>query len=190
MINFDRLPQDNPFALPTPGLYRAKVVEAVMKPPKNDPTKPDYLNLKLALFDHEGKNSGNVYDIIAESDSSVVQYKTARFVRACGIPLTGSIELKDLAKLVNGKEIAVDIRHSRPRQGEDATNFTPKAEVDMFSRAAYYLKDEYQEQWNLINGETPTDFGLMNENVGDAENAPFNASDGNAPVGQPGTPEY
>ena len=30
-INFDSLPQENPFALPEPGVYKAKIVEAEMK---------------------------------------------------------------------------------------------------------------------------------------------------------------
>ena len=104
-INFDTLPQENPFALPTPGLYKATIDDAEMRRNKNDATKPPYLNLKYKLTDMEGKSKGVMFDILSESDSPVVGYKIARFCRACGIPLQGQIELSDLAKIVKGKEI-------------------------------------------------------------------------------------
>ena len=109
-INFDTLPQENPFALPTPGLYKATIDDAEMRRNKNDATKPPYLNLKYKLTDMEGKSKGVMFDILSESDSPVVGYKIARFCRACGIPLQGQIELSDLAKIVKGKEILVDVK--------------------------------------------------------------------------------
>lgn len=182
-INFDALPQDNPYALPAPGLYRAKITEAEMRKGKTDPSKPAYLNLKLTLFDKNHKNCGSIYDIISESDSSVVQYKTGRFLRACGIALTGSMELSDLAKIVLSRELTVDVNHSRPKQGED--NFTPKAQVDVFSHEAYYTKAEFDEVYALFHPEEQeqADFGLMNEPVGDDAERPFDAEDGNASAG-------
>jgi hypothetical protein len=185
-INFDKLPQDNPYALPAPNVYRAKIVEAEMKAPKNDPTKPDYLNIKLALFDRTNKSCGSIYDIISESDSSVVQYKVSRFIRACGIPLTGSMELKDIAKIIKGKEIAVDIRHAVPRKGDEA-NFKPKAEVDLFTREAYYLPTEFEEIYFIVHPDEAEeeDFANNNAAVGDDEERPFDAPDGGAPAGHP-----
>ena len=182
-INFDSLPQDNPFGLPAPGVYKAKIVEAEMKAPKNDPTKPDYLNLKLTLFDKNDKNCGNIYDILSESDSSVVQYKISRFVRACGIPLTGSMELKDLAKLVKNKLIAVDVAH-------DKKSDTPRAQVDLFSREAYYLASEFNDIYAIVHPEEAerADFAAMNDATTDAAERPFDAADGAAPA-RP-TPEY
>lgn len=177
-INFDSLPTDNPFALPDPGIYLAKIVDAEMKQGK-DLAKPPYLNLRLMLTDAAGNNKGSVYDILAESESSVVQYKISRFVRACGIPLTGSMELSDLAKIVKGKDIAVDITH-------DNSSDRPRAQVDLFSREAYYLPSEFAEIKELVSpplGEL-NDFGPV-----DAGDVPFNAPDGGAPA-QDNKPVY
>ena len=177
-INFDKLPHDNPYALPTPGVYKAKIMEADMKAPKNDPTKPDYLNLKYTLFDKNNKNCGNIYDILSESDSSVVQYKISRFVRACGIPLTGSMELKDLAKVVKGKEIAVDVII-------DKKSDQPRAQVDLFSREGYYLVSEFEDIYATVHPEEAeqADFTAMNATSGDDTERPFDAQDGGAPAG-------
>ena len=60
-INFDTLPQENPFALPTPGLYKATIDDAEMRRNKNDATKPPYLNLKYKLTDMEGKSKGVMF---------------------------------------------------------------------------------------------------------------------------------
>ena len=137
-INFDTLPQENPFALPEPGLYKAKIDDAEMRSNKNDATKPPYLNLKYKLTDMQGKGKGTMFDIISESDSPVVGYKIARFCRACGIPLQGQIELSDLAKIVKGKEIMVDVKI------DDADPRYVKAVVDIFSHEAYYQVAELE----------------------------------------------
>ena len=137
-INFDTLPQENPFALPTPGLYKATIDDAEMRRNKNDATKPPYLNLKYKLTDMEGKSKGVMFDILSESDSPVVGYKIARFCRACGIPLQGQIELSDLAKIVKGKEILVDVKI------DDTDARYVKAVVDIFSHEAYYQVSELE----------------------------------------------
>lgn len=137
-INFDTLPQENPFALPTPGLYKATIDDAEMRHNKNDATKPPYLNLKYKLTDMEGKSKGVMFDILSESDSPVVGYKIARFCRACGIPLQGQIELSDLAKIVKGKEILVDVKI------DDTDARYVKAVVDIFSHEAYYQVSELE----------------------------------------------
>lgn len=173
-INFDSLPQENPFALPEPGVYKAKIVEAEMKQGK-DLSKPEYLNLKFSLTDKNGKSCGNLYDIIAESDSSVVQYKTARFIRACGLPLTGSMELKDLAKVVKGRELALDVSH-------DNKSERPRAQVDLFSREAYYLPSEFMDIYMLVNPEEAEKAAFQQANNSDSTAAeiPFDAADGAA----------
>lgn len=175
-INFDQLPQENPMGdLPAPNVYRGKIVEAEMRQSKNDLTKPPYLNLKINLFDKDYKTAGTIYDIVSESDKSVVQYKLSRLLRACGIPLVGSMELKDLAKLVVNKEIALDINHDTPSDPK----YKPKAQVDVFTREAYYLPAEFAEIYNLTNPDTP-----INTEV------PFDTPQDGAPVAQPGTAEY
>lgn len=143
MINFDSLPQSNPFTIPD-DIYIARITEAIMKKPK-DAAKPPYLNLKYELFDANGKKAGTLYDIMAESDSSVVQYKIGRFIRACGIPLTGSMELSDIAKIVMNKEIVVDIK-TTSKKGED-----PRTQVDLFGREAYYMRSEFDEMYAVAH---------------------------------------
>jgi hypothetical protein len=164
-------------------VYRAKIMEAEMRAPKTDPSKPDYLNLKLTLFDKDNKNCGSIYDIISESDSSVVQYKVGRFVRACGIPLTGKMELRDLSKIVKGKTFVVDVNHDKPQAGKQ-----PRAQVDVFSGGAYYLDAEFDEIYALRHPDEDAPLGDMNAPTGADEETPFDALDGNAPVGQ--RPEY
>lgn len=180
MLNFSQLPQSNPYAnsLPDAGVYRAKITEAEMRKPKTDATKPDYLNLKLSLFNKDGSDAGTVYDIISESDSQLVQFKAARFVRACGIPLVGSMELRDLAKLVVGKQIVVDISH-------DKRSDTPRAQVDLFSREAYYLPTEYDTIYAIANPapateEEQADFVASNASAVSDSEIPFDALDGGA----------
>lgn len=143
-IQFDKLPTSNPYGLPKPDIYKAKIVEAEMRSPK-DPSKPQYLNLKYQLTDHNGYSKGSLYDIMSESESSVVQYKLGRFLTACGIPLVGSMELRDIAKLVNGKEIVVDV-------SIDESGNRPRAQVDIFSREAYYPVEQFEEIWTLVHG--------------------------------------
>lgn len=170
-INFDSLPQENPFGLPKPGVYLAKIVEAQMKQGK-DATKPMYLNLKYELINADGTKAGTLYDIISESDSSVVMYKIGRFVRACGIPLQGSMELKDLAKIVNGKTIVVDV-------AIDDKGDRPRAQVDLFTREAYYMKDEFEEIYKLVNPDVMNE-GFMNIPDGTDEEVPFDAPSADA----------
>lgn len=176
-INFDTLPQENPNGLVKPGLYLAEIMEADMKQGQ-DLTKPKYLNLKYSITNHDGVNCGQLFDIIAESDSPAIMYKLSRFVQACGIPLQGSMELSDLAKLVKGKKIAVDVEHSRPKKGEEE-GFKPRAQVSLFGGGeVYYKANEYEEVWARMNPEAAAaqpDF----EPTGDT--TPFNATDG-APV--------
>lgn len=138
-INFDTLPQENPYALPNPGLHKAVIEEAEMRRPKNDATKPPYLNLRYSLTDMDGKARGSMFDIISESESQVVLYKIARFARACGIPLQGQIELSDLAKIVKGKTILVDVGI------DDSNPKYVKPQVDLFAHEAYYSINELED---------------------------------------------
>lgn len=188
-INFDALPQENPFALQEPGLYKMKIEEAVMKS-GSDITKPPYLNLKLALFDHDDNSKGAIYDMIAESDSSFLQYKLSRFVRACGIPLTGQMELSDLAHIVSGKVIAGDVNHSKATE-----KYAAKAQIDIFTRGAYYTLEEYEDEYlKLHPTEADSDFEPEQDvvpqefTVTDGADKPFDAPDGDAPA--TGTAEY
>lgn len=164
-INFDSVPKENPFGLPEPGIYYAVIKEAVMKDAK-DASKPQYLNIKYELQDANSNVKGVMYDIMAESDSQVVLYKIGRFCRACGIPLTGSIELRDLAKIIVGKKIVVDVKI------DDSNEKYIKPVVDLFSKEAYYTAAEYSELVDIDKKLSADDDGFINAPVGDT---PFNA---------------
>jgi hypothetical protein len=174
MINFDSLPQENPFSLPQADIYMAKIIEAAMKQKKDG--SGEYLNIKLQLTDAAGKSQGSIFDILSESDSSVIQYKLGRFIRACGLPLTGSMELKDLAKLIINRDIAVDIKIDQDKTGK----YGDKAVVDLFTREAYYLPTEFAEIYALVHQGDDADKGAMNAPTETNEEVPFNAPDGGA----------
>jgi hypothetical protein len=164
-INFDALPQSNPFGTPNPGLYLAKIEEARMKQGK-DTKKPPYLNVKYSLTKHNGESGGTLYDIISESDSQVVQYKLGRFLRACNIPLQGTMELKDIAKLVQNKTIVVDV-------ALDDKAERPRAQVDLFSNEAYYQAGEFEEIYRLLHpSEYMSDVAAVPDTV-TSEEVPF-----------------
>lgn len=164
MINFDKLPTESPNQLPKPGIYKAKVVEATMKQPK-DESKPLYLNMKYTLTNNNGKAAGTIYDMMFDSDTPTLNYKLGRFLQACGIPLKGSMALSDIAKLVVNKEFAVDVKID-----EDATGKYPdKAVVDIFSREVFYPIEQYQEIYDLINQE---DVSLEEANPTNAQDTP------------------
>lgn len=168
-INFDTLPQQNPFGIPDPDLYLAKIVEAKMKQGK-DTTKPPYLNIKYELTKHDGTSAGTLYDIISESDSPVVMFKIGRFLRACGIPLQGTMELKDIAKLVQNKTIVVDVVIDNKDKSK------PRAQVDLFNHEGYYTTEEFEEIYELLH---PDEYqskvaNNMPDVPGDLEETPFN----------------
>jgi 5-formaminoimidazole-4-carboxamide-1-beta-D-ribofuranosyl 5'-monophosphate synthetase len=123
-INFDALPNSKPNALPEKGTYYATIEKAEMKQPK-DPNKPKYINLMYALKTKEGKSVGKIFDGIYESDTDLMRYKLKRFIEALDIKLR-QFELKDLCKIIVGKNFIVDIMR------EEKEGQAPKAEVGLF----------------------------------------------------------
>lgn len=144
MINFDTLPTTSEYNVEA-DVYLAHIEKAEMRKPK-DPQKPEYLNLQYRLTRHNGKKAGVMFDGQYESDKQLIQYKLARFVKACGIPLKGQMELKDLATLVLNKDIVVDAV-------VDESGNQPRLQVDLFGREAYYPKEQFDEIWNLAHPE-------------------------------------
>jgi hypothetical protein len=132
MINFNSLPTNKPVNLPETGTYYATIESAEMKQGK-DPLKPPYLNICLALRDKHGKSCGKVFDILAESDKELIQYKIARFLIALDLAKLGSFELVDLVKVIKNKQLIVDIKQEEPKDGYPA-----KAVVDVFANSIYY----------------------------------------------------
>ena len=117
-INFDRIPTENPFTLPEPGIYRARIAEAQMTPSKT-PGKPPYIAVKYELLDKADRKIGTVYDNIVESDHAAVLYKTGRLILALGLNLTGNVELKDLCKIIVGKKLCMEITHEADNRNPD-----------------------------------------------------------------------
>lgn len=164
MIKFDSLPKENPGGgVPKPGLYLAKVTKAEMKKPKEADKKP-YLSLTYKLTTPEGKQAGTMFDMLMESDNVTIMYKLGRFIRACGIPLVGEMELSDLAKLVVNKTIGVDVK-------EDEYNGKKRAAINLFDREAYYTPEEFPD---VVKAEQSGD--AANESFVSEQNAiPANA---------------
>ena len=144
MINFDTLPTTSEYTVKA-DVYLAHIEKAEMRTPKTQ-GKPDYLNLQYRLTRHNGTKAGVMFDGQYESDKQLIQYKLARFLKACKIPLKGQMELKDIATLVLNKDIVVDT-------SVDESGTQPKLQVDLFGREAYYPVEQFDEIWNLAHPE-------------------------------------
>lgn len=181
-INFDQLPTENPFSAPAPGIYKAKIIEAVMAKNKSDASKPPYLSLKYQLIKADGTSGGSIYDSLSESDSSVVQYKIARFLQACKIPLVGAMELSDIGKLALNKEIVVDVTQNYKEQKEKGA--TPRGQVDVFAHEAYYPIEQFAEIYAIVNAGSGEEVQLSKEVTGSADfmNIPEQTGADGAPV--------
>ena len=108
-INFDNIPGSASTIVPE-GLYRAVVEKAEMRPAW-DAADPFELNVTMQLFDKTGKSFGRFFETFKDTEKTPHPFKIGRFIKACGLNLTGSVELKDIAKLITGKEVIVDISH-------------------------------------------------------------------------------
>lgn len=173
MINFNSLPTNKPNALPDSGTYYATIDFAEMKQGK-DTTKPPYLSISLLLKNKEGKSSGKVFDIIAESDKELVQFKLARFLLALGLDKLGNFELTDLVKVVKNKQLIVDVKQEEAKDGYPA-----KAVVDVFSGDIYY---PISEATSIFGTTAPTltvvdDDAALTINASDAADVHIAADD-------------
>lgn len=136
MINFDALPTTSPYGIPEPGFYKGKIIKAEMKPAFNK-ADPDELNITYELTKRNGeKETNKLFDKLKDSDKPAQLFKIGRFCRAIDLKLTGNVELKDLAKLIVGKELIVDVEHSE-YQGKK------RAQVSMFNHECYYKVSEW-----------------------------------------------
>lgn len=108
MIHFNNLPDSGSSNTLITGKHKVKVTKAEMKQPK-DLNKPEYLNVTLAIYDDSNNQIGTIWDILSESDKALVQYKLKRFILGFNIPITGDFELRDLAKVVVGREAYAEL---------------------------------------------------------------------------------
>lgn len=145
-INFNALPQNKPNMLPEPGRYIAKIQKPEMRSSKDDPTKPQHLNMQLLLSNPDGTGAGSMFDMLTESDNEIPRYKLQRFITALEIPIVDYFELKDIAKIIDGKQFIVDITHDKKGV---AQGYAPKAVVDLFTGEAYYPMSMASELFDM-----------------------------------------
>ena len=171
-VNFDKLPDKNPGgATAAPGFYKFTVTKAEMRQPK-DLTKPPYLSMTYGLNDITGKKYGNMFDSQYDSPAEIMQFKLQRFANAIGLKLKGSVDLKDLAKLVVNRSGVVEVENV-PNY-KDATRMD--ASTRLFGSDCYWPLSEFA---TLVSGAAP------DMSTPDAD-AAFEFSDDDAPVPQVG----
>lgn len=177
MINFDKVPDNNPYSVPDEGYYVFKCINANMRSPK-DPSKKDYLNVQMMLVDKTGKKAGTFFDNFFDSDASAILYKLGRFVKAINLNLTGNVELKDIAKLLPGKEGVLEIEHRQDsRFPDDPTKI--QAQVKLFGSECYWPTDQFKELVGEVDAAQIPD-----------EDMPFSMEDGPVPPEPETTNEY
>lgn len=103
MLNFERLPQDKPNQNSVAeGRYTAEVFKTQMMVSKN--TNNEYLNVSFKI-DGGGFVNENYFD----SDKPFLLYKLGRLLKACNVTLSGEGTLKDVAKVIKGKKVIIDV---------------------------------------------------------------------------------
>ena len=75
-----------------------------------------------------------------------MRYKLQRFITALEIPLSGTFELKDLCKIIPGKNFVVDIMREE-REGQ-----RPQGVVDIFTNEIYYPMSQASEIFEIVGG--------------------------------------
>lgn len=169
-INYDSLPSSKPQSTLPAGYYMATIVKAEMK--KSTNTGADYLSLQYDLNNGAGV-TGKLFDIQMESEKEFLRYKLQRFLTALNLNLSGSFELRDLCKLVNGKKFIVDVTV------EDNAQYGKRNAVNSFEHEIYYNINEWASLTSA--NAAPTDpFDAVEDNVPvptDADAPAINAAD-------------
>jgi len=104
MVNFDALPKDKPNNQTeiSEGQYCATIFDAKMMVGKT--SQREYLNVSFKLDD-----GGFVNENYFDSDKPFLLYKLGRLLNACGVTINGEGSLKDIAKVVKGKKVIIDV---------------------------------------------------------------------------------
>ena len=134
-INFNSLPTEKPTmgtVIPK-GHYHAKIRKAEMKSPKKA-GRPDYFSAECDITDPvSGTAMGKFWINLFESEAPLVRYQLSRFITALRLPIQGEFDLKDLTKMVNGKELEIDIQ---PEERDD--NKPPQRSILDISNECFY----------------------------------------------------
>ena len=148
-INYDSLPSTKPSNVIPAGFYKAKIINASMKISK---TSGDaYLSVQYDLTNDAGV-TGKLFDMLFDSEKEFLRYKLQRFLTALNLNLSGSFELKDLCKLVNGKELIVDVNI------EDSAQYGKRNSVNSFENEIYYPINN----WAALTGANETSTPAIN----------------------------
>ncbi len=103
MIQFNALPKDKPSQNTIKnGRYTATIFKCEMRTGKE--TGNEYLNVSF-LCDGGGFVNENYFD----SDKPFLQYKLGQLLKACSVNLEGEGTLKDVAKVIKGKKVIIDV---------------------------------------------------------------------------------
>lgn len=103
-INFDSLPTAKPSnnTTVTEGRHLARVEKAEMTTSKTSDSK--YLKVTFKT-----KDGGYVTENYFEGDKPFLLYKIGRLLKATGVVLEGTGSLEDIAKLIKGKKVTIDV---------------------------------------------------------------------------------
>lgn len=103
MLNFERLPQDKPNQnTVAEGRYQAEVFKCEMRTGKDSGN--EYLNVSFKI-----NGGGFVNENYFDSDKPFLLYKLGRLLKACNVTLSGEGSLKDVAKVIKGKKVMIDV---------------------------------------------------------------------------------
>lgn len=103
MIQFNALPTNKPSQNSIKnGRYTATVFKTEIRTGKE--TNNEYLNVSF-LCDGGGFVNENYFD----SDKPFLQYKLGQLLKACNVNLEGEGTLKDVAKVIKGKKVIIDV---------------------------------------------------------------------------------
>ena len=103
MLNFESLPKDKPSQNNiVEGTYKATVFKTEMRVSKE--TGNEFLNVSFKI-----DNGGFVNENYFDSDKPFLMYKLGRLLKACNVELKGKGSLKDVAKVIKGKKVIIDV---------------------------------------------------------------------------------
>lgn len=103
MLNFESLPKDKPSQNNVvEGTYKATIFKTEMRTGKESGN--EFLNVSFKIDD-----GGFVNENYFDSDKPFLMYKLGRLLKACNVELKGQGSLKDVAKVIKGKKVIIDV---------------------------------------------------------------------------------
>ena len=149
-MKFNELTKERPVYLLPDGFYNAKIATAELK----QGTERPYINLRLDVFDDEGKRLSGIFDVISEvpekkdgmTDEEInkidtLSNKLYNFLMATEISVPEEFELKDiLDNISQAKEFKVQI--STRRQG----GYPPRNIVNINQGGYFSLTEVIDEE--------------------------------------------